>query len=621
MKLFRYITYLTLSAAALGAAGALASCSDDVEDEAFYTFTGQTVASYCEENPELFSTFTSLINETGTHALLSTYGHYTAFVPDNEAFSAYFAKIGKTYSDLTPEEKTEIIYNHIIRSEATDYSSKYFQEGALSEPTMSDNYLVISYQPDATGEHLGVFVNKDVPVVERDIEVHNGIIHHVGGVITPSQDNITDIIADRELMGSDCTIFHQALVATHMCDSLIKTYDLDYVCPTASGVTEVGGFTMRYPSTMRYGYTAFVEPDAVMNANGIHSLDDLKAYADRFYTSESDDLTSRKNSLNKFVSYHLLDRQMSTNTFLYNGGATTPNCMRDRVEFYETMFTYRLLKININAALNRSEKNKSDYVAIDDSHSNIQAMNGYIHTLRSMLVYDESKMINDVLNCRIRFDMFNVPPQLTNNGIRWQLSGMSGTAVGYTIPHDFCGKYIQFSQETGITMWASLYWDVFQEDEMKLTGWFDFTLRLLPVPPGNYEVRVGYRPESWRGIAQFFLDGQIQGIPRDQRITGEDPRVGWIADTGGPQDAENDKAMRNRGYMKAPASMWSNHDACTFRDIATKQPLRMIVGRLDVQEHGEHFLRAKNVYASDREYNGDYIELIPVSLIDTEDIY
>ncbi len=170
-------------------------------------------------------------------------------------------------------------------------------------------------------------------------------------------------------------------------------------------------------------------------------------------------------------------------------------------------------------------------------------------------------------------------------------------------------------------MWASDYWDVFESDEMKLNGWYDFTLRMLPVPPGSYEIRVGYRPEPWRGIAQFFIDGEIQGIPRDLRIMGSDPQVGWEEDNGGPHDAENDKAMRNRGYMKAPASMWSNHDNCTFRDIRVKQPLRMIIGTVNFQEYGEHFLRAKNVYASDREYNGDYIELIPTSLIDSEDIY
>lgn len=617
MKYSKILLHLFLAASA---SASLPSCSDSMEGEAYYTFTGQTVASYCRSNPDRFSIFSKLIEDTGNGPLLSTYGHYTCFLPDNRAMEQYLKRIGKTLDQLTPEEKSEIVFNHVIKSAATDYTSKYFVEGALAEPTMGENYLVISYKADETGDRLGIFINKEVQVTERDIEVHNGIIHHVAQVIRPSTDFIDDILDSPEKMeGGNFTIFSQALRATHLNDSIRKTFDQNYTCTTP--YVNVQGFTLKMPKTKRYGYTLFAEPDEVLAEAGIRSLDDLEAYAARYYSSESTDRTSRGNALNKFVSYHILDRQMSTNTFLYNGRATSPNSARDRVEFYETMYTFRLLKINVNASLNRSERNKGDFVGVDDSRSNISAINGYVHTLKKMLVYDSEKMTNDVLNCRVRFDMFNIPPQLTNNNIRWQTVGMSGDAVGYTIPHDFCGKYLSFSQETGVTMWGSPYWDVHQEDEMKLTGWYDFTLRLPTVPPGSYEVRVGYRPEPWRGIAQFFLDGQIQGIPRDLRITGADPQVGWLPDTGGPSDAENDKAMRNRGYMKAPASMWSNHDNCTFREIATKQPLRMIIGRLEVREHGEHFLRAKNVYASDREYNGDYIELIPVSLIDSEDIY
>lgn len=610
---------LALSATALLA---LAACSDDVKDEAYYTFTGQTIASYCTDNPELFSTFSRLISDTGTFGLLSTYGHYTCFLPDDDAFDSYFRSTGRSYDELTDEERLEIVYNHVIKSNATDYTSDRFEEGALPEPTMSDNYVVVSYVADNDGAGLKVFINKDVQIVDRDIELHNGVVHHVASLIRPTEDFIDDILLNAEAIGNQTfRIFAEALTLTHLSDSIHRTYDNDYVCPSPTGIGNVQGWNLRYPTTKRYGYTLFAENDAVMADNGINSVDDLAAYADRYYTSTSADPTDRGNALNKFVAYHLLDRQMSTNALLYSGNATTPNSAKDRQEFYETLYEYHIIKVNVGGAINRSTRNTADYIAINDGLSNISAVNGYIHSIDRMLVYDTNRMENDVLNCRIRFDMFNVPPELTNNNIRWQLVGMEGDAVGYTITHDFCGKHLQFSEETEITFWGSDYWDVCQADEMKLNGWYDFTLRMIPVPPGSYEVRVGYRPESWRGIAQFFIDGQIQGIPRDLRIEGSDPQVGWVADTGGPQDAENDKAMRNRGYMKAPASMWSNHDNCTLRDISQKQPLRMIIGTVNFQDYGEHFLRAKNVYAADREYNGDYIELMPTSLIDTEDIY
>ncbi len=599
-----------------------AACSDDVAEEAYYTFTGETVASYCEANPETFSIFTDLINDTGNDALLSTYGHYSCFIPDNAAFETYFATIGKTYAELTDDEKKEIVYNHVIKSEATDFTSDRFEEGALYEPSMSNNYIVISYKTDDAGGGLQIMVNKDVRIVERDIEVHNGVIHHVSAVIRPTEEYITDVLLNPDEVGEQSfSLFAEALNVTHLCDSIKRTYDLDYVCPSPTGIMQVSGWPMRVPTTKRYGYTVFAEPDEVMNAAGIHSLSDLDRYARRYYTNESDDYTSRDNALNKFVSYHMLDRRMATNTLLYSGLQTAPNSARDRVEFYETMYEFHLLKVNVGIALNRSERNKGNYIGLDENRSNISAINGYIHSLKSMLVYDTPHMENDVLNCRIRFDMYNVPPELTNNNIRWQLVGMQGEANGYTIPHDFCSKHLKFSKETDIVMWASDGWVVHQGDELKLNGWYDFTLRLLPVPPGSYELRIGYAPCWWRGIAQLFVDGEIAGIPRDLSIGFDNPLSGWVEDTGGPQDAENDKAMHNLGYMKAPASMWCAGNGRSLRDQGVGGPIRVIVGQYTFQEYGAHYFRAKNVYGPDREYTGDYLELIPTNLIDTEDIY
>ncbi len=124
----------------------------------------------------------------------------------------------------------------------------------------------------------------------------------------------------------------------------------------------------------------------------------------------------------------------------------------------------------------------------------------------------------------------------------------------------------------------------------------------------------------WRGIAQIFVDDEIQGIPRDLRIAGTDPQVGWVADVDGPQDAENDKSMRNRGYMKAPASIYTTQNGgVSLR--AMNQCLRIIVGQFTWQEYGAHTLRGKNVNDPNQEFHGDYIEIIPTSQIDREDIY
>ena len=72
--------------------------------------------------------------------------------------------------------------------------------------------------------------------------------------------------------------------------------------------------------------------------------------------------------------------------------------------------------------------------------------------------------------------------------------------------------------------------------------------------------------------------------------------------------------------MKAPASIYTPQNGGTsLRNIS--QALRIVVGQFNFQEYGAHYLRGKNVYSPDQEFHGDYIEIIPTSLIDREDIY
>lgn len=595
------------------------SCNDDVDDEAYYTFTGDTVCSFVEDDPQ-YSIFAQLMHETGTDAVLATYGHYTVFLPNDDAFQKYFRENNISMESLSVDEKRTIVYNHIIDSPSIDYMTENFEEGALAEPSMSDNFFVISFADDPDYSGLQIYVNKTVRIIERDIEIHNGVIHRVETVVSPNKDLVCDIINDPEITGDKTySLFNEALRITHLSDSVSKTYDFDYVCPTANGHTTQAGWDCLLPKTKRYGFTIFAEPDDVFAANGINSIQDMEQYARRYYDNSSDDYTDRGNALNQFVAYHILDRQMSTNQFLYNGKNTAPNSMKDRVEFYETMREFYLLKINVGPYINLQSNGKA--ITLDEAHSNMGGTNGYVHAINEVMVYDRDVMENDVLNCRIRSDFYNIPPELTNNNIRWTMTaGIPDGANARTVPHDFCGKHLQFTPETEIVMWASEGWTMYEADELKLNGWYDFTLRLPPVPPGNWEVRVGYSYVWWRGIAQFFLDGQIQGIPRDLRIGGTDPRVGWVKDTGNPaEDVEIDKAMRNRGYMKGPASAVNYAYNTNLRQ--TEGYLRIIVGQINVQDYGAHYLRAKNVLSPSAEYNGDIVELVPVSLIENEDIY
>ena len=75
-KIHRLFKWGLWSVAVLCLSGMQMSCnSDDIDADAMYTFTGETVASFCQNDPEL-SDFYQLITKCGADALLEVYGHY-----------------------------------------------------------------------------------------------------------------------------------------------------------------------------------------------------------------------------------------------------------------------------------------------------------------------------------------------------------------------------------------------------------------------------------------------------------------------------------------------------------------------------------------------------------------
>ena len=590
----------------------LASCnSDDLSDDSYYTFKGETVATYIENRPDSFAVFTQIVKEAGEQSLLATYGHYTAFIPTDMAFETYFREHNTSLEQLTLEEKKDMVYNHIIRSTAIDYLTKDFTEGALGTSNMNNRYMIISYIASDDGRNQ-IWVNKQSRIVVPDVELHNGVVHVIDHVLVPSDETLGSILDQMPAY----SIFADALRQTHLNDSIAETYDMSYLSPYTTEFVNILGYTMKPLQQRRLGYTLFAEPNSVMQAAGINSVDDLNQYATTYYgTEDASDPTSRRNALNRFISYHLLNRQMSTNAFIYSGPCTSSYYMDKRYEYYETMLENRLIEFKAGNRLN--EQQNGQYVGIDESASNIDGMNGFIHSLTDMLIYDETVMQQDVLNKRIRFDAYSIPPQLTNNNIRWKLTNLDGFG-GYTMSPDYCGDYFKFNDASKFIMWASDYWTNYQADEISVRGWYDVTVRMLPVPPGTYEIRLGYTARSWGGIAQLFVDGDIIGIPVSFNYTGEQPQIGWVSDDQTTDNgAENDKMMRNRGYLKGPNSVYAPNGQKTLRQNIGA--LRFIVGTFTFQDYSPHYFRVKNIESELGEFHFDYLEYVPTSLIDTED--
>ena len=73
--------------------GVINSCKENIDEESYYTFTGETVASFCKNSTNL-SVFTRIMEESENYSLLSIYGHFTCFAPTDAAFEIYFQEKG-----------------------------------------------------------------------------------------------------------------------------------------------------------------------------------------------------------------------------------------------------------------------------------------------------------------------------------------------------------------------------------------------------------------------------------------------------------------------------------------------------------------------------------------------
>ena len=451
--------------------GGLSSCnSDDIKEDAMYTFTGETVASFCEKTPEL-SLFYKLMDECGETALLEVYGHFTCFAPTNDAVNKYLAEKGLSWDGLSLEQKQKIVYNSVIRNATKEILVDEFEEGALSEPTLSDRYLLISFGKE--GEERRIYVNEKSTLISGDHEVHNGVVHIVDEVIEPSEKTLLETL--RAHGGFE--LWAEAYEASGWADEMTELYDEDYVNSFNTDKYQIIGLVLAVPEKLKLGYTLFCETDELFESERYHgSSQHGELCQNVLWFGRFGETTKVKNNpLNRFIAYHMLNRQMATNSFLYTGKRLIPIMPMNGRNIMKRCTLIVLIKIKAGNRLNAKNSDNTSLRVIE-KESNVDAINGFIHTLDGILVYDEDVMEKDVLHERIRFDFFACIPHLTNNNIRWKCYGSTrpeGTN-GYTVTPEFCGEYFTYNDAGVCVFQADDAWADFKGDELVMQESYDF---------------------------------------------------------------------------------------------------------------------------------------------------
>jgi uncharacterized surface protein with fasciclin (FAS1) repeats len=612
----------------------MASCMDDEDVKNYYTFTGEMVTDFLEHRADTYSDFITVLQRAKVYDLLHGYGKYTCFAPTNEAFNTYLKEHGyATLADIPDDVCDTIAWTHVIKDGA--FFTTDLEDGSIPAKNMDGRYLVISSDSDTQNNNkLIYYINKTSRLVNYDDSVENGVVHPVNRLISASNLYLPD------MMEKDSTIslFTQALVLTHLDDSLMAYIDPNYEC-TDKDSTEVGvsykwvsggPYTALYAKIRKFGFTAFVEPNSVYAAAGITTLDQLKAYAKSIYDATypedagkyDNDFTSRHNPLNRFVAYHLLDRMGNYNDWNITGTLKTSCCvtsLRDVQDFYETLCPHTLIKIcspSPGMFINRAGLGTSYTVrgcrvlSPSESHIDQSALNGVYHYIDRILTYD-TQTRDQVLNTRFRFDATTLSPDFMTCGAR-------GMAESGTFTYGFKNnavKNFSFNPETRLFCTARhYYWSSWEGDDLMILGLYDVTIKLPPVPEGTYEVRLGY-VAGHRGTIQVYFDNVPCGIPLEMSSYS---KPGSVDDTGDAEtDNANDKAMHNRGYLKAPDSYLVGGAAQSMRKAG------YIYRRILTTEHfdntTDHYLRVRLVLDDPQaDWSFDYLELCPKTVYDAE---
>ncbi|MBO7239061.1 MAG: fasciclin domain-containing protein, partial [Bacteroidaceae bacterium] len=409
----------------------------------------------------------------------------------------------------------------------------------------------------------------------------------------------------------------------------------------------------------------FADPSKNSLGISIQSIEDLEWFAANWYGNITDknektfdykgDYSNPNNPLYKFVAYHIIDRKLLYKSGKGPGGFIMEGYQTinqegeidkgkfdseenmptnfDRYDYFETALPYTSIKITKTYTNNSELKNAlvANYaqemgtrcvvsgmelhtnVVIEDASTTIQrpgledfeqqAVNGMIYTIDKILVYNEVEMAGNVFDERMRWDVFSLFPELTNNDVRWvpqDAYTLTYIPEGYStrLRHNNTDTNIYYLRpyNAGLGTSGNGYAN-YQGDEMLVTGKYDFQYRIPYVPQGSYEIRFGFSTSDARGVAQFYFgeEGKLQicGIPLDMRNSNQ-AFMGWFEESENEEEnRKEDKSMRNRGFMKAPASFFGdgggNLGVKNMRHA--ESAFRRIIGTYELNHGKNYWLR------------------------------
>lgn len=666
MKRLKYI-FVGVVCALTGMA--TVSCSDEPDDENFYTFTGEMMSDYFRNRPE-YSDFAYIVDQAGMTDLLSAYGHYTCFLPSNKVVENYLNKKGlNSVKDLTREQCDTIARTHLVNNM---YATIDMNDGTLNTANMNKRYIQITHTVDKNDNSV-VQLNRMSNIIFelKDDSVENGIIHPIDVLLENSNSSISDVLKANDRI----RIFYEGLVATGLRDTLIKTKDESYDGSKYGTYSYTSDFWREIavaPEEKKYGFTVFVEPDdlyekkfkeySISTSNGmVRALYDLacKIYdpvfagdADYKAAYGFDKITDRNNPLNMFMAYHILTRDVigwnkltpiEVHSGIVDGAIGIKIDKMNPCDWYETLMPRTMMKLEqatVREYMGNSERGQryinrrvDDKFSIDGSK--IQptveadylqdAPNGRYFYIDDIIAFSKDTQ-EKVLNDRIRMDFSTIFPEVMTMNMRLngdptkddESSKADQTfknGKNYWFPKGYLDNVIM--EGNGVLVYRRPHWNFwsYEGDEFNLFGDYDFTFRLPPVPyEGEYQIRLGFCALDTRGVAQIYFDGKPQGIPVDMRkrlsdetILGDQFGTKKWADMTDEEKAEDQKMLKNLGYYRGAYGGYHSSGSTINEFVDNPRTYRLVLCTVHINPKKDHYIRVRCTSSSKLGNNNEFM--------------
>lgn len=646
------LKYLTLCFVCCDIIATTSSCSDEPDEENFYTFTGEMASDFLQSHGQ-YSEFAEIVGRARLMKLLSNYGHFTCFVPSNEAVDSWLRGRGlESVSQLSDADCDTIARTHIV---SNMYTTMDMTTDRLPTQNLLGRYLATSAGFDRDSNAVVLLEGvAQISYALKDDSVENGIMQPIDRVIEKSNSYITDVLRDNPKVST----FYAALVATGVISDVMEAGDAAWDPKAHERYyyrSHIWSEVAWVPDTKKRGYTFFIEPDSLLQARygiapgDLHALydkacelydpvfpDDVQKEGHRF-----ENLTDSVNPLRRFVEYHILNKYvagtsdltpMEVNVGIVKGAFGIDETLINPCDWHYTLLPHTMMKVEqltvrkyqgqgalrqryINRRYDAGHTIEGQHIdATVVAGATADAVNGHFFYVDDLVAF--SREVRDVVqNDRIRMDFTTVFPEIICNGLRGE-GNPTGSDDGNrpddsSTPKNGRNFYFPAGYLDGVTFTncyvvlrrPHTHFSSWQGDEINLFGDYDFTFRLPPVPySGDWQVRLGFCATPTRGITQIYFDGKLQGIPLDMtkgldsdlyigdRFRNDDTAASYDKMTDEAK-AEEQKLLKNLGAYRSPRSIFRFDASNKYYFIGGSDTYRRVLCQTYIDATRDHYLR------------------------------